>query len=126
MGAEQSKHKGENSTVLFNTIPGEETINIVEELQDCQEVNKLNMATQIDEVHKISQSLNTSIIKGKNIVEKFIRGKGKEKTSTFRALRANSGGVSKPQKSRKLCNQWEKVKAIINSTDYNNNNDWDT
>lgn len=101
MGVERRKHVGEGSTALIN-MAGEEANTILEKKEDCQETSKLNMVSHLDGIHKINQNVNASIIKGKNIVEKFIRTKGKEKTSTFGALKASSGGVCKPKKSRRM------------------------
>lgn len=59
--------------------------------------------------------LNTDIIRGKNIMERFISSKGKEKNLTTDALKANPGGSFKPKKARKMGYQWGKIKSLASS-----------
>lgn len=112
---EQREHMGDESTTPLINLRKDHGIIISDNEEINQENNIVNMEAQQDNNHSIGQESNLSMLKRKNIMEKFIRAKGKEKNTNTSTLKANSVGIFKSQKPKKLSDQWEKAKSLMNT-----------
>lgn len=76
------------------------------------------MQSQQLHIHSMGQGASSKS-KGKNIMDKFIKTKGKDKSTSIGVLKATSVGIFEPQNYKKMNNQWEKAKALMFNTDLN-------
>lgn len=72
------------------------------------------------EIQNIKSRINDSMLRSKNIVERYVKPIGGEKRRTNSMLKASSSGNFKVQKPKKIQNQREKAKPILITLDLNN------
>lgn len=89
---------------------------LARKFKNRKETTNMTWASQQGQPQESIQNANTDVIKGKNIMERFIHSKGKEKNLKMDALKANAGNTFKPQKARKMSYQWGKAKPLISNT----------
>lgn len=89
-------------------------------MNSTQETNNLMWEVQKENTKRVSQNISTDILRGKNVMEKYITPKGKERNSKTGALKANTIGTFKSQKTIKMGSQWAKTKLKLPSTDVSN------
>lgn len=116
IGEEQRERLGDDSIVSSGNLMKKniEATSVIEETN--QKTSSMNMTIQHGYHQYSEQGANVSMLKRKNIMEKFIKTKGKEKNSNTGTLKTNSAGIFKQQKPKKLSEQREKAKTLITTT----------
>lgn len=87
----QREELATNST----TSLGEKKATYASGLREMQRINAASMGTHQEDIQFTGQDISANLLKGKNIMEKFIKTKGREKASNPGVLKTNSGGIFK-------------------------------
>lgn len=98
---------------VTNIMSGKSETNLAFDKEFNQYSNETNMEMQCNDPSNSTYKQESSLFKSKNIVERFVRSKGKGKDKPSGALEPISVGIGKAQKSRKINIQGERSKALM-------------